>query len=166
MTRSIRNRHLCLALFRTVILRTCQSFFFLEMLPVLVITAMCLFFQEILPVLSMTVRDLPTTGIAWQSSKKYFRPFRVACRDRRPRDDRNRKYSMEFTLFLRFLHWFTIFYRDFFAQTRLKQIWINKNLNRERQNRLQCLINIERKRCHITLPPFQCMHMSADMWFQ
>ena len=34
----------------------------------------------------------------------------------------------------------------FLTQTGLKQISINKNLNRERQNRLQCLINIERKK--------------------
>ena len=41
-------------------------------------------------------------------SKKCFLLFRLTYRDARPRDDRNRKYFMEFAPFTRFLQWFTI----------------------------------------------------------
>ena len=46
-------------------------------------------------------------------SRKCFLLFRLTYRDARPRDDRNRKYFMEFAPFIRFLHWFTIFHPIF-----------------------------------------------------
>ena len=73
-------------------------------------------------------------------SKKCFLLFRLTYRDARPRDDRNRKYFMEFAPFTRFLHWFTISYPIFLQKPNWSSFFINK--------KLQC-VNAEWRSCNV-----------------